>query len=121
MAAFERVELLLVKVAGDAELNGRTLQSIMLRLLDAHLAASGAGSHPFASDSVYGDGHGDDHEVAHLADVLDLVVPVGSRFIKDIGNCVPFDIIDRLNVAVAVTPTFTLANQMRVYVLSQFL
>src|SRR5205085_9844499 len=67
----DHFRLALVKLAFDAELDSGALQSIMLSLLDSHLALGCACADTFACDTVNRDGCCDVNHVADLCDVAD--------------------------------------------------
>src|SRR5437867_10266652 len=93
----------------------------MLGLLDAHFVVSIAGADAFAGHAVDRDRDRHRHNVADLFNIFHGVGPMWSRVIENIGDRMPFYIIDHLDISIPVAPAFTLLNKFRIDVSSQLL
>src|SRR5262245_18408166 len=80
----------------------------MLGLLDAGLAVGRTCAHAFARHSADRDGGCRGDEIPDLNDATDGVRPIRNDSVEQVGHSVPFDVINIVGLAVAVSPTLAL-------------
>src|SRR5262249_22060067 len=116
---FDNLRFPFIKIASDAEFDSCSFQRVVLSLLNAHFVMSVSGAYAFPRYAVYRyrDRYG--YDVADLLDALNPMHPVRRRIVENVCQRLPLDVIDHLDIAIAVAPAFALLHKLRIDISSQ--